>query len=400
VTSAVAGETLEVILAETTLYAESGGQEADSGIIRGDGFELEVLDVQKPIKGLISHRVHVTSGQVSVDDAATTVVDPDWRRGATQAHSGTHLVHAALRQTLGPQAHQSGSYNKAGYLRLDFSWNQPLSAETRSEIEEISNLAIRNDLEVVTRELPLDEAKALGAMALFGEKYGDVVRVVDIGGPWSRELCAGTHVTHSSEIGMINILGESSIGSTNRRVESLVGIEAFRQFAAERSVVTQLAATLKAPREDVPARIQDLVSNLKAAEKKLAAYEASALSARVPSLVDTARTVGELRLVATDAGALSSADDLRALVIGVRERLGSGPAVVALAAVVAEKPVVIVATNNAARALGHRAGALAKQAASVLGGGGGGKDDLAQGGGTLVAAIDSALAAVSQTVLG
>ncbi|SMQ67790.1 alanine--tRNA ligase [Agreia sp. VKM Ac-1783] len=400
VTSAVAGETLEVILAETTLYAESGGQEADSGVIRGDGFELEVLDVQKPVKGLISHRVHVTSGQVSVDDAATTVVDPEWRRGATQAHSGTHLVHAALRQTLGPQAHQSGSYNKAGYLRLDFSWNQPLSSETRSEIEEISNLAIRSDLEVVTRELPLDEAKALGAMALFGEKYGDVVRVVDIGGPWSRELCAGTHVQHSSEIGMINILGESSIGSTNRRVESLVGIEAFRQFAAERSVVTQLATTLKAPREDVPARIQDLVANLKAAEKKLAAYEASALSARVPSLVDAARTVGELRLVATDAGALSSSDDLRTLVTGVRERLGSAPAVVALAAIVAEKPVVIVATNDAARALGHRAGVLAKQAASVLGGGGGGKDDLAQGGGTNVGAIDSALAAVSQTVLG
>jgi alanyl-tRNA synthetase len=400
VTSAVAGETLEVILAETTLYAESGGQEADSGVIRGDGFELEVLDVQKPIKGLISHRVHVTSGQVAVDDAATTVVDPDWRRGATQAHSGTHLVHAALRQTLGPQAHQSGSYNKAGYLRLDFSWNQPLSTETRSEIEEISNLAIRSDLEVVTRELPLDEAKALGAMALFGEKYGDVVRVVDIGGPWSRELCAGTHVQHSSEIGMINILGESSIGSTNRRVESLVGIEAFRQFAAERSVVTQLAATLKAPREDVPARIQDLVSNLKAAEKKLAAYEASALTARVPGFVESARTAGELRLVAADAGELSSSDDLRALVTGVRERLGSAPSVVALAAVVGEKPVVIVATNDAARALGHRAGALAKQAASVLGGGGGGKDDLAQGGGTLVAAIDSALAAVSQTVLG
>ena len=400
VTSAIAGETLEVILAETTLYAESGGQEADSGTIRGDGFELEVLDVQKPVKGLISHRVHVTSGQVSVDDAATTVVDPEWRRGATQAHSGTHLVHAALRRTLGPQAHQSGSYNKAGYLRLDFSWNQPLSTDTRSEIEEISNLAIRSDLEVVTRELPLDEAKALGAMALFGEKYGDVVRVVDIGGPWSRELCAGTHVQHSSEIGMINILGESSIGSTNRRVESLVGIEAFRQFTAERSVVTQLATTLKAPREDVPARIQDLVANLKAAEKKLAAYEASALSARVPSLVDTARTVGELRLVAADAGALSSSDDLRALVTGVRERLGSAPAVVALAAVVADKPVVIVATNDAARALGHRAGVLAKQAASVLGGGGGGKDDLAQGGGTNASAIDSALAAVSQTVLG
>jgi alanyl-tRNA synthetase len=400
VSSAVAGETAEVILAETTLYAESGGQEADSGIIRGEGYELEVLDVQKPVKGLISHRVRVTTGQVSVDDAATTVVDPEWRRGATQAHSGTHLVHAALRETLGPQAHQSGSYNKAGYLRLDFSWNQPLSPETRSEIEEISNLAIRNDLEVVTRELPLDEAKALGAMALFGEKYGEVVRVVDIGGPWSRELCAGTHVKHSSEVGMINILGESSIGSTNRRVESLVGIEAFRQFASERSVLGQLATTLKAPREDVPARVNDLVANLKAAEKKLAAYEASALSARVPALVETARTAGELRFVGVDVGTVSSADDLRTLVTGTRERLGSAPAVVALFAAIGSKPVVIVATNDAARGLGHRAGALARQAASVLGGGGGGKDDLAQGGGTAVEKIDSALSAVTQTVLG
>ena len=145
-----------------------------------------------------------------------------------QAHSGTHIVHAALRQVLGPNAHQSGSFNKAGYLRLDYGWNQALSPATRSEIEEISNNAVRDNLEVVTREMALDEARSLGAMALFGEKYGDVVRVVDIGGPWSRELCAGTHVSASAEIGMINIVGESSVGASNRRVESLVGLEAFR----------------------------------------------------------------------------------------------------------------------------------------------------------------------------
>jgi alanyl-tRNA synthetase len=222
--------------------------------------------------------------------------------------------------------------------------------------------------------------------------------MVDIGGPWSRELCAGTHVAHSSEIGMINLLGESSVGSTNRRVESLVGIEAFRQFAAERSIVSQLTSTLKSPREELTTRITDLVANLKAAEKKIAAYEASALTARVPSLVAEARPVGRIRLVVSDLGQLKSSDELRALVTGVRERVGSEPSVVALAATVSDKPVVIVATNDAARALGQKAGVLARQAASILGGGGGGKDDLAQGGGVDSSAIHQALASITESI--
>ncbi len=394
VANAVAGEIAEVILAETTLYAESGGQEADAGLIVGPGYELEVLDVQKPVKGLISHKVQVRSGEVGVGERATSVVDPDWRRGARQAHSGTHILHAALRQVLGPNAHQSGSYNKAGFFRLDFSWNQALSPATRSEIEEISNNAIRDNLEVVTRELPLAEAKALGAMALFGEKYGDRVRVVDIGGPWSRELCAGTHVSTSAEIGMINLVSEASVGSTNRRVESLVGLEAFRDLAAERAIISQLTSNLKTPRDQLPERINDLVQNLKAAEKKIAAFEARGLSDRVPSLVSSASRAGSISVVAENLGTLNSADDLRMLVTATRERLGNDPAVVALAAVVGGKPVVIVATNHAARDTGLRAGALAKEVAGILGGGGGGKDDLAQGGGTNVSAIPNALDAI------
>lgn len=398
VPSAVAGQTAEVILAATSLYAESGGQEADAGLIVGPGYELEVLDVQKPVNGLISHTVKVRFGEVGVGDTATSVVDAEWRRGATQAHSGTHILHAALRQVLGPNAHQSGSYNKAGFFRLDFSWNQALSQATRSEIEEISNNAIRDNLQVVTRELPLAEAKALGAMALFGEKYGDRVRVVDIGGPWSRELCAGTHVSTSAEIGMINLISESSVGSTNRRVESLVGLDAFKDLAAERAIVSQLTANLKTPREQLPERINDLVQNLKAAEKKIAAYEARALSDRVPALVASASRVGSLSVVAEALGTLNSADDVRMLVTATRERLGSDPALVALAADVAGKPVVIVATNQAARDAGHRAGALAKEAARILGGGGGGKDDLAQGGGADLTAISAALEAVRTAV--
>ena len=301
---ASAGDIAEVILAESSLYAEAGGQAADAGSIVGNGFDLEVLDVQKPVKGLISHTVQVRSGEVGVGDAATSVVDPVYRHSAAQAHTATHLVHAALRQTLGQEAHQSGSFNKAGYMRLDFSWNQGLSTETRSEIEEITNNAVRDNFEVVTRIMPLDEARKLGAMALFGEKYGDTVRVVDIGGPWSRELCAGTHVSSSAEVGLVNLVSESSVGSTNRRVEALVGLEAFRDLAAERAIVSQLTSSLKTPREQLPERIATLVAELKAAEKKIAAFEASRLSGRVPALVESQRRVGGYLAVVEDLGEL------------------------------------------------------------------------------------------------
>ena len=389
-----AGDIAEVILAETTLYAESGGQESDEGLIVGSGFELEVLDVQRPVKGLVSHRVQVVHGQVEVGAAATTKVDPQWRRSATQAHSATHVIHAALRQTLGHDAHQSGSYNKAGYMRLDFSWNQALSPATRSEIEEISNLAVRDNLPVDTRVMPLDEAKSLGAMALFGEKYGDEVRVVDIGGPWSRELCAGTHVGSSAEIGMISLVSESSVGSTNRRVEALVGFEAFREFAAERALVQQLTTTLKTPRDQLAERVADLSAQLKAAEKAVAQFESARLTERVPALLASATPVGAVSVIAENLGTLSSADDLRTLATTVRGRVSDTATVVVLAAEVGDKAAVIVATTAAARDAGAKAGVLARAASAVLGGGGGGKDDLAQGGGADPSAIPAAIDAV------
>ena len=398
VSRATSGQIAEVMLAETSLYPESGGQEADSGTIVGTGFELEVLDVQRPVKGLVSHKVQVISGEVGVGDAATSIVDPEWRRGATQAHSATHLIHAALRQILGPQAHQSGSYNKSGYMRLDFSWNSALSTATKSEIEEVANNAVRDNLEVTTRILPIEEAKALGAMALFSEKYGDTVRVVEIGGPWSLELCAGTHVSRSAEVGLISLIGESSVGSSNRRIESLVGLHAFRDLAAERAIVSELTSSLKTPREQLPQRISALVAELKAAEKRIAEFEAGQLSQRIPAIVANSSRRGEIDLVAENIGAIASSDDLRSLVMGVRERLGSGAAVVALAADVAGKPAVIIATNEASRALGLKAGAMAKAAAGVLGGGGGGKDDLAQGGGSDLTAIGAALEAITVAV--
>ncbi|MCS3842544.1 alanine--tRNA ligase [Microbacterium sp. AK031] len=400
VASAGEGQVAEVILAETTLYAESGGQVADKGTIVGAGFELDVLDVQKPVAGLISHTVQVVSGSVALDDRATTVVDAANRRAARQAHSATHLVHAALRDTLGPTATQAGSLNRAGYMRFDFSWSQALSADARTDIEEITNRAVHDALEVTTRIVSLDEAKEAGAMALFGEKYGDVVRMVDIGGPWSRELCAGTHVNTSAEIGLVSVVGESSIGASNRRIEALVGQDAFRELAAERAIVSQLTSALKTPREQLPERIAEIAANLKTAEKRIAQFEAKQREGQVPAIAEAAARVGAYRVASVSLGDVASADDIRTLALSVRERLGSDAAVVALGGIAAGRPIVVVATNDAARSAGAKAGALAKRAAGVLGGGGGGRDDVAQGGGTDASALDAALEAVTQGLRG
>lgn len=394
---AVQGQIAEVILAETSLYAESGGQVADKGVIVGPGFELEVLDVQRPVPGLVSHTVEVTSGEVGVGQPATSVVDAVNRRAAQQAHSATHLVHAALRDTLGKSATQAGSLNRAGYMRFDFSWGQTLSEATKTEIEEIANNAVSDNLQVTTRVLPLDEAKAAGAMALFGEKYGDTVRMVDIGGPWSRELCGGTHVASSAEIGLISLVGESSVGASTRRVEALVGLDAFRELAAERAIVLQLSSSLKTPKDQLATRVADLAAGLKAAEKRIAQFEAKALEGRLPELAGSAQATGAFRVVAQSLGTAASADDVRSLALRVRERVGAG-AVVALGAVVGDRPIVIVATDDAARAAGAKAGVLAKTAAGVLGGGGGGRDDVAQGGGTDADALPQALAAVTRAL--
>lgn len=392
VTSAAAGETIEIILAETSLWAESGGQDADEGTIVGNGFVLDVLDVQKPIGGLISHTVQVREGEVATGVVATTMVDQANRLRAAQAHSATHLVHAALRQTLGDDAHQAGSYNKAGYMRFDFAWNQALSSATRSEIEEIANNAITDNLEVVTRVMGLDEAKELGAMALFGEKYGERVRVVDIGGPWSRELCAGTHVSRSSEVGLINLISEASVGSSNRRVEALVGTAAFQQFALERALVTELTTNLKAPREELVGRVADLLDQLKGAEKRIAQFEADRMRERVPALAASAVQVGTVVAVLENVGVVASADDLRLLASEVRDRLQSQSTVIAIGGIVDGKAAVIVATTAGAREAGYAAGAFAKRAAAILGGGGGGRDDMAQGGGPAVDQLGAALA--------
>ncbi|MEY4423552.1 MAG: hypothetical protein RLZZ258_655 [Actinomycetota bacterium] len=392
------GQIAEVILSETSFYAESGGQDSDAGFILGDGLKLEVLDVQKPVKGLISHKVLVREGEVTVGQRVTTSVDADWRIGACQAHSGTHVVHAALRQVLGPDALQSGSYNKPGYLRLDFSWNQALSLETRSEIEEVSNLAIRGDLAVSAQHMSLPEAREFGAVALFGETYDESVRVIQIGGPWSRELCGGTHVSRSSQIGLIALTGESSVGSGSRRLEALVGIEAFRSLAAERALVARITEALKAPKELVEERLTSTIEELKNAQRKLSALQSASLATRVPELISSAKVIKGVRLISQNLGSLESVDDLRGLVSNTREKAGAESVVVALFAVITDKPMLVVATNEAARRSGAKAGQLVRVASAILGGGGGGKDDIAQGGGSDSTKITDAIEALTEAI--
>jgi alanyl-tRNA synthetase len=391
VSSAQAGDTVELILQETPLYAESGGQVADKGVIQGANFFADVLDVQKPVPGLISHTVVINKGDVSVGSLVHAVVDPLTRYEGRRAHSATHLIHAALRDTLGPHATQAGSLNRPGYLRLDFSWNQGLSADAEAQIGELSNTAIRDDLEVTTRIMSLDDARAQGAMALFGEKYGDVVRMVDIGGPWSRELCAGTHVARSSQIGVVTVIGESSVSSTARRIEALVGDAAIADFSIERSIMRRLTQLLKTPREELPKRIEDLVNQVKKLEKAVAKTNQQAAQSRIPALTQTATMLGKITAVAETVSDVADADELRVVTQGVLQALGDKPAVVILSAVIAGRAIIVVAATPAAVTHGVNAGDLVKRASTDLGGGGGGKPALAQGGGPETSRLDSVM---------
>ena len=379
---------VELILDRTPFYAESGGQIADEGSITGTGAsgssatsKAAVGDVQKIAKTLWAHRVNVESGEFVEGDTVVASVDPGWRHGATQGHSGTHMVHAALRQVLGPNAVQAGSLNRPGYLRFDFNWQGPLSDDQRTQIEEVTNEAVEADFEVHSFTTELDKAKAMGAMALFGENYPDEVRVVEIGGPFSLELCGGTHVRNSAQIGPVTILGESSVGSGVRRVEAYVGLDSFRHLAKERALMAGLASSLKVPSEEVPARVANLVERLRAAEKELDRLRLADARAAAANAAAGAEQIGKVRVVAHRMAGGMSAADLRTLVGDIRGKLGSDPAVVALIAEGENDSVpFVVAVNPAAQDLGLRANELVKPLSAAVNGRGGGKADLATAG--------------------
>jgi len=387
VPAAGAGTEVEVILDRTPFYAEGGGQLADTGLIRvasapgAAGGEVEVRDVQAPVPGLIVHRGVVTSGEVVVGAPAEAIVDTMRRRAISRSHTATHMVHRAIRGALGNSAAQAGSENSPGRLRFDFTAAGAVPVTVLRDVEDEVNQVLIDDLEVRAFVTPIDEARSMGAIALFGEKYGDEVRVVEVGN-YSRELCGGTHVAHSGQLGLVKILGEASIGSGVRRVEALVGTDAFRYLARESVLVSQLTEQLKTRREELPDRVAALVSRLREAERDLDRLRSAQILGAAAELAARAEDVGPVALVTHQVPDGTTADDLRKLALDIRGRLPQQrPAAVVIAGVPADRPAVVVAVNEPARGLGLAAGVLVRAAAQALGGGGGGRDDIAQGGG-------------------
>jgi len=399
VPSAGAGTELDVVLDRTPFYAEGGGQLADSGTITVDGGQVEVYDVQTPLAGLIVHRGKVTSGEIITNAPAHAEIDIERRRALSRSHTATHLVHRALRGALGESAAQAGSENSPGRLRFDFTASGAVPLSVLRDTEDEVNAVLVNDLDVRAFYTSQQEARDMGALALFGEKYGDRVRVVEVG-DYSRELCGGTHVARSGQLGLVKILGEASIGAGVRRVEGLVGMDAFRFLARESALVSQLSEQLKAPREQLPERISAVVARLRDAERDLQRLRAARLLESAGEIARGAEDIGGTSLVAHRVPDGTESDDIRALALDARGRLPADrPAVAMIIGVPTDRPVVVVAVNDAGRGLGLSAGTLVGVAARALGGGGGGKPDVAQGGGAPLSAghpgiIDEAFDAV------
>jgi alanyl-tRNA synthetase len=388
------GQQVEVVLDRTPFYAESGGQQADHGVLRAGSAIVRVDDVQSPVAGLRVHRGTVEAGTIAVDDTVVAEVDVARRASISRAHTATHLVHAGVRGALGTAAAQAGSLNAPGRLRFDFtSPTGAVPAAALAEIEEEVNTVLQQNREVETYETSMDEARTLGAMMLFGEKYGDRVRVVDMG-DYSRELCGGTHVARTGELGIVKVLSEASIGSGVRRVEALVGNDALRQVSTEHLLLSQISDQLKARPDELPDRIAALVERLRTAERDLEKHRADAALGAAGALADSAEDVAGIALVAVAAPAGVSGNDLRALASDVRGRLGDRPGVVALFGADDDKVSFVVATTAAARDRGLAAGKLIPSFAAAVGGRGGGKPDLAQGGGQNPAGIPDAIVAL------
>ena len=399
VASAAEGDDVDIVLNRTPFYAEGGGQLADGGrITLSNGAIVEIEDVQSPVPGLSVHRGRVISGSIEVGADALAEIDVERRHAISRAHTATHMVHKAFREILGETATQAGSENSPGRFRFDFPATGSVPVSVLNEVESRVNTLLLDNLEVTAESMSQAKAKELGAMALFGEKYGDVVRVVSVG-DWARELCGGTHVARSGQLGVIKLLSESSIGAGVRRVEALVGVDAYKFLAREHILLNSLTELIKGARtEELPERISDLLNKMKEIEKELATVRSAQALAQVGDLAKTTAVINGVSFISSVMADGVSGDDLRKIAIDLRSR--DDKAVVALISANEGKPVLVVATSEGARANGVKAGALVKIGSTVLGGGGGGKDDFAQGGGTDATKSLEALTAISNALIG
>jgi alanyl-tRNA synthetase len=391
------GAEIEVTLNRTPFYAEGGGQIADGGFIKlANGAVIEVEDVQTPVPGLIVHRGRLISGAIKVGEDVIAQIDQERRTAISRAHTATHMVHKAFREALGETATQAGSENSPGRFRFDFPATSAVPQSVLNDVESRVNELLISDLEVNAEVMSQDKAKSLGAMALFGEKYGDQVRVVSVG-DWAKELCGGTHVGRSGELGVIKLMSESSIGSGVRRVEALVGVDAYKFLVKEHLILNSLTQIIKGARsEEIPERVNDLIDKMKVLEKELSGVRVATAMNMTASLISDAVQIGSAKIVSAAMAPGLSAEELRTVALKIKNEIGNG--VVVLTSLTGEKIILIVAVSNDLIKLGVKAGDLVKAGSTTLGGGGGGKDDFAQGGGVNIAKLSSALSEISNLI--
>ena len=398
VTSEVnAGSDLEIMLDRTPFYAEGGGQLADNGVIKlANGAVVKIEDVQTPVPGLFVHRGTVVSGVVKSGEAVVAEIDLQRRLAISRAHTATHMVHKAFREALGETATQAGSENAPGRFRFDFPSTSAVPTSVLNDVESRVNELLIADLQVSAQVMTQDAARAMGATALFGEKYGDQVRVVSVG-DWAKELCGGTHVSRSGQLGLVKLLSESSIGAGVRRVEALVGHDAYKFLAREHVLLNSLTEIIKGVRaEELPQRISELVEKMKSMEKEMSAVNSAKAMAAASELVKKNKSIGSASLIIEQLGNQISGEDMRAIALDLKSKLKT--AIVVLATVNDAKPLLVAAVSADAIKLGIKAGELIKVGSTILGGGGGGKDDFAQGGGIDAGAIKKAFTEITKFI--
>lgn len=385
---------LMLILDKTPFYGESGGQVGDTGRITANGLEVEVLDCRKMGNGKLLHMCNVLSGRVAVGDTVVCTVDKEARRATERNHSATHLLQKALRTVLGSHVEQAGSYVSSERLRFDFSHYAAVTPEQIAQVEDIVNHAIADALPVICEEMPIADAKKLGAMALFGEKYGDIVRVVRMG-DFSTELCGGTHVKNTAQVGLFKIVSEAGIAAGVRRIEAITSRNILKCLAEAEAVIAQSAGALKAAPHEMAARIAALQAQVKSLEKEIAGYKEKAAAGGLDDIKRKAEEIGGVTIL---RGAFVDADPatLRKMADGIRDEFDC--VVTVLAAYNEEKVTLLTSANKAAVDKGVHCGNLVREIAKLVGGSGGGRPDSAQAGGKNPKGVDEALLAASEVL--
>ena len=398
---ATRGQQVEIVLAETCFYAEGGGQVGDRGVIVGPNGRVQVDDTQSPVAGLIVHRGVVAEGDVALGEAAAARVDPERRQDASRNHSGTHLLHAALRSVLGPHVRQAGSLCDTGRLRFDFNHVGAMTYDEQLSVQKLANSKIRENLAVTARETTYTDAVRDGALAFFGDRYGDVVRVVRMAGhdgledPFSFEVCGGTHVHATGEVGTLVVLGESSIGGGMRRIEAMTGRGAEELLAQQSATLEAISRRLQAPVPELEARLDAYMADTERLRRRLAEAERVGLRAEAEALLNRIREVDGVKLVAGVTSA-HNVEAMREMGDFLKQKLDS--VVVALGAVIDGAPIIVTMLTPDLVDRGLHAGNIAREAAKLMGGGGGGRPETAQAGGRQPERLGAALDSVANLV--